>query len=101
MQTFLKILSFVAIVAVGAFTASLVLVLSLKFGIIDALPQDEHMNAFSKTYFGGGGMICIIATLLGLASFYVEGKTKAFLKTLPITAPLVYAVSVLAYFSNL
>lgn len=101
MTTALKILGFAMIVLLGCFTGALVMVLALKSGIIAALPQDEHLENFKRIYMGGGAMVWIAASLLGISSFYFEGVARIIPFLLPLIAPLVYSILVLGYFSGL
>ncbi len=97
----LKILGFATIVLLGGFTAALVVILSLKFGWVAALPQDEYLKDFELFYFGGSGMVWIAASLLGLGSFSLRGAARIIALLLPLVAPLVYSVFVLIYFTSL
>lgn len=101
MSTALKVLGFATIVLLGCFTGALVMVLALKFGLVEALPQDEHLQSFKQVYMGGGAMIWIAASLIGISSFYFDGFAKIVALLLPVVAPLVYSVLVLRYFAGL
>jgi hypothetical protein len=101
MTTALKILGFATIVLLGCFTGALVMVLALKLGFIDALPRDEHLATFKRVYMGGGAMIWIAASLVGISTFYLDGIARIMTLLLPLLAPLVYSILVLRYFTGL
>lgn len=100
MSVFLRVLGFLAVVVAGSFSVVLVMILALKFGFIESLPNDAQLGHFKQVYLGGGAMVWLAASLIGVTSFFTRNavmRLTAFL--MPVMAPLLYAIVMLFYFS--
>ena len=101
MSITIHILKFIAIALLGFFSVSGMVVLSLYLGIIDALPADEHLYHFKLVYGGGGMAAFILGLLLGVASFFTQGRTSTAFLVMPLALPVCYSIAALIYFSTL
>jgi hypothetical protein len=96
----LKIFIYLTLSTAGFFCAATMLVLGLHFGLIDRLPADEHLGRFNVFYTGGGLLISVPAILVGLATFFTDGKKSIVFLSLPLAVPFLYCLIVLLYFSG-
>jgi hypothetical protein len=101
MSIAIHILKFIALAVLGFFCIPGIMMASLQFGIIDALPEDEHLYNFKLIYLGGGMMALIGSILIGAATFITAGRTSKIFLFLPLVIPVLYCMTVLGYFSTL
>lgn len=98
MNTAMRVLIFIALAILGY--ASIFAVFFISLMMLDKLPDDEHLQAFKLSYCGGGVMVSIAATALGLISFFTQGRAQRFFLFLPLLAPLLYSIAVMIFFTR-
>mgnify|MGYP003387376387 CR=1 FL=1 len=94
----MRILTFIAMAALGYASVFLVLIAGMQFGIVATL-QDSEIHTFNTAYFGGGLMACMVLTGIGIMNFFCAGVLSRILLLLPFIGTMLYSIGVLVYFA--
>lgn len=79
--------------------AGIFLVYTVGLIIVGHLPADEHLYDFRTMFFGYGAIVCIAGILLGIPSFFKQGRSRLFFLMLPCALPVLYCTGVMIYFA--
>ncbi|MCB9987794.1 MAG: hypothetical protein H6868_00505 [Rhodospirillales bacterium] len=98
MPVYLKTLLFLAINAAGFFITPLLGNLTVAMGLTPELPTDIAIRSFQLWFAGGGVWSWLACALISIGYFFASEKHRTGLLLLPLYGPLLYGLSVLAYF---
>ena len=97
----MDIAQYVACTVCGYLAIYLVFHLSVKVGLFPELAGQADQQSLNYWFFGGAAWIWLIAMLAGIGSFFTSGAARLALLLLPLLAPLLYCIGVLARYGTI
>lgn len=98
MHTGLRILLLILAAAFGVAAMYAVIMMAVHLNLTTQITDDAQIRRFQLTYFGGGAWACIFSSLVGLGTFFTEGRRSTIFLLLPAVLPVIYYIGALVYF---
>ncbi len=92
-----RTLGFIGMALLG--WAGIFIVYAIGLILAGHLPPDAQLYSFKISYFGYGAMACLAGIVLGLPSFFTQGRLRLFFLLLPCVLPVLYCAAVMVYFT--
>jgi len=97
MYWLMRTLGFIGIALLG--WAGIFVVYAAGLIIVGHLPVDARLYDFKIAFFGYGALAWMVGMILGLPSFFKQGRTRLLFLVLPLVLPVFYCTGVMIYFS--
>lgn len=97
MYWLMRTLGFIGMALLG--WAGIFAVYAIGLIIAGQLPNDARLYDFKIAFFGYGALAWIVGVILGLPSFFKQGRLRLLFLALPLALPVFHCVAVMVYFT--
>lgn len=97
LMNLIKITLFLIVNAAGFYTVSVVYVLATKFGFMPDI-TDQFVDTADLLFFKIGPFIWPATALVSIGYFFAPSDARPWLLLAPIYVPVLYTLSIIAYF---
>lgn len=99
MVTVVKLLLFSIVNAVGFYVSAVMANVALMLDSFPHFGSEMARDQFKTVFFGGSMWVWIVAAILSVGYFFVRSaELRVLLILAPVFAPIIYCVSVIAYY---